>query len=161
MLTITQFGDPRLNQASEPVTVFDEELATFAKQLQQRMELAKGVGISASQVSRMQAMFIVASHPNERYPHAPEMEPLVVINPKVEAVSDSKEIAEEGCLSLTRRRLKIERHSWIEASFQDLQGNWHRQRFEGFIARIFQHELDHMNGITLFKRIKLTEAEKG
>lgn len=161
MSTVAQVGDPILKQQAMAVTEFNQQLETLASQMQQTLEFEKGVGIAAPQLSVSLAAFVIASNPNIRYPDAPTMEPLLVINPKIEAVSETLEASNEGCLSIPRRKLKVMRHTWIEASFQDLQGQWHRQRFEGFISKIFQHEYDHLQGITLMERVKLSPPKVG
>ncbi len=161
MSTIAQIGDPILKQVAAPVTEFNQALTLLVEQMLQTIEYEKGVGIAAPQLSVSLAVFILASHPNERYPKAPQMEPLTIINPKIEAVSPELVPSNEGCLSIPRRKLKVMRHTWVEASFQDVSGQWHKQRFEGFVANIFQHEYDHLQGITLMERIKLSPLQVG
>lgn len=161
MSTVAQIGDPILKQTANAVTEFNQQLETLVEQMLQTLRFEKGVGIAAPQLSVPLAAFIIASNPNDRYPNAPAMEPLLVINPKIEAVSGTLEISNEGCLSIPRRKLRVMRHTWIEASYQDLQGNWHREKFEGFISNIFQHEYDHLQGITLMERVKLSPPKVG
>jgi len=100
-------------------------------------------------------MFIMASNPNERYPDAPLMAPIVVINPQILAASAATEVGVEGCLSIPGQRLSISRHCEIKVQFQSLDGQLHQQTLTGFVARIFQHEYDHLQGITLLERVNL------
>ncbi|GGB56797.1 peptide deformylase [Shewanella inventionis] len=154
-LTIATTGDNILTLKAAPVTVFDDELAVLASNMLLTMQKANGVGIAATQVFSNTAMFIMASNPNERYPDAPIMEPTVVINPKILSVSTETENGIEGCLSVPGKRLNIVRHRQIEVQYQSLNGQIHHQVLQGFVARIFQHEYDHLQGITLLERINL------
>ena len=152
MLTIATYGEAVLNQIAEPVTVFDSERQQLAEQMQQTMQQANGVGIAAPQVHRSLQMFIMASNPNARYPSAPIMAPQVVINPQILSVSNETVLGEEGCLSIPQQRCQVARHQTIEVKYQDVNGEWCQEKLEGFIARIFQHEYDHLQGITLKER---------
>lgn len=153
MLAIATYGETVLNQVAAPVTVFDSELQQLAEQMQQTMQQANGVGIAAPQVHRSVQMFIMASNPNARYPSAPIMAPQVVINPQILSVSDDTVFGEEGCLSIPQQRCQVARHQAIDVKYQDLNGEWCQEHLDGFIARIFQHEYDHLQGITLKERI--------
>lgn len=152
---IATTGDTILAQQAVPVTVFDQHLSQLAGDMLDTMLAANGVGIAAPQIHFPLAMFIMASRPNTRYPDAPQMAPEVVINPVIEAASVELEPGEEGCLSVPDTRLEIWRHTWVQVRFQNLEGQWQNKRLEGFIARIFQHELDHLNGITLIERVRM------
>lgn len=138
-----------------PVTEFNAALGELARTLMLTMEQANGVGIAAPQIGVSQRLFILASRPNERYPDAPEMAPLLMVNPELLSHSGETEAGEEGCLSVPGTRLSIQRYTWVDARWQDVHGQMHHKRLEGFIARIFQHELDHLDGITLLERIQL------
>ncbi|MGX9460034.1 peptide deformylase [Shewanella sp. A14] len=155
-LTIATTGDNILTLTAEPVTVFDDALHALVNNMLSTMLNANGVGIAATQVFSRKALFIMASNPNERYPDAPKMDPTVVINPKILSFSHATEAGVEGCLSLPGKRLSILRHSQIEVQYQSLDGLQQQETLNGFVARIFQHEYDHLQGITLLERIKLT-----
>ncbi|QSX41431.1 peptide deformylase [Shewanella cyperi] len=154
---IIQVGDPLLTRAALKVTRFDEGLKSLALTLLATMEQACGVGIAAPQIAESLALCIVASRPNIRYPDAPAMEPMVMANPEILARSNEMHWGEEGCLSVPERRQQIRRHLWVDARWQDLDGNWQQQRLSGFIARVFQHELDHLHGITLLERCTMAD----
>ncbi|CAM4214040.1 peptide deformylase [Shewanella livingstonensis] len=159
LLSIATTGEKILTQIAEPVTAFDQALHTLANNMLNTMLGANGVGIAATQVFNRAAMFIMASNPNERYPDAPSMAPTVVINPQILSVSIATEAGIEGCLSVPGQRLSIARHSEIEVQYQSLDGQLHQQTLTGFVARIFQHEYDHLQGITLLERINLTTPQ--
>ncbi len=152
MLAIAQVGEEVLTIEAQAITDFTPELGRVVDDMLLSMEQAKGVGIAAPQVHLSLALFIMASRPNERYPDAPYITPTVVINPHILEYSEELEAGDEGCLSIPERRFPISRHLWVRVKFQGLDGQWHTQRLSGFIARIFQHEYDHLQGITLFER---------
>ncbi|QSX33066.1 peptide deformylase [Shewanella avicenniae] len=152
MLSIAIYGEQVLNQVAQPVTVFDSELQTLADEMLNTMQQAHGVGIAAPQVHRSLQMFIMASNPNSRYPDAPLMAPQVVINPQILQTSEAQVWGEEGCLSLPQERCQVARFESIEVRYQDLSGEWCQEWLSGFVARIFQHEFDHLQGITLRER---------
>lgn len=118
----------------------------------------KGLGIAAPQVGHSLRLFILSSHPSERYPQAPLMEPTAIINPEIIAHNETQVRDWEGCLSVPGKRGLVPRYTEIEAKYQDRWGNWQHQCFTGFIARIFQHEYDHLNGI-LFPQRLLSPAD--
>lgn len=117
---------------------------------------ANGVGIAAPQVFESVAVFIVASRPNPRYPDAPLMEPEIVINPEI--VERSPEIVKdwEGCLSIPGLRGEVPRHRHIRARYQTIDGQVVERPFSDFVARIFQHEDDHLRGIVFLDRLEST-----
>jgi peptide deformylase len=117
------------------------------------VQAAHGVGIAAPQVARSLRLFIVASHPNPRYPDAPMMPPSAVINPRILQVSEEMVKGWEGCLSVPNLRGFVPRHQWIEVDYCDRKGREIRQVFRDFVARIFQHEYDHLEGILFLDRL--------
>lgn len=158
MKAIAQVGELVLKQPTLTVTEFSPALAQLANEMLDTLLAANGVGIAAPQVHHSLSMFIMASKPNERYPDAPFIAPCTVINPKILTRSDEIESGEEGCLSIAELRFTILRHQWLSVSFQDLTGQVHQQTLTGFIARIFQHEYDHLQGITLHERHAMQSA---
>ena len=162
---IARSGDPILSIVAVEVTnVFDEKIQNLIDTLIATANAADGVGIAAPQVSQSYRLFIMASRPNSRYPQAPLMEPTAVINPRI--LSHSREIVKdwEGCLSVPGIRGKVPRFDRIEVEYSDRHGKLVRQQLTGFIARIFQHELDHLDGILFTDRLqtdfdRFTEAE--
>lgn len=146
VLKIAKLGEAVLRQAAAPVTEFAQDLEKFVARLQDKMTEAGGVGIAAPQVFCARQILIMASKPNKRYPDAPQMEPLVVINPRIIAQSKDTVTDWEGCLSIPGIRGQVPRADWVEVFFQDTQGDMQRRRFDGFLARIFLHEYDHLIG---------------
>ncbi|MCG7584833.1 peptide deformylase, partial [Photobacterium sp. OFAV2-7] len=97
------------------------------------------------------------------YPNAPQMEPTLMLNPELIWSSKETEKDWEGCLSIPGMRAKVSRHKKIEVRYTTIDGHEVKSHLEGFIARIFQHELDHLNGIVFLDRAEkhdyATEAE--
>ena len=117
---------------------------------------ANGVGIAAPQVAVGYRVFIVASRPNLRYPNAPLMEPTAMINPKIVAHSDETVKDCEGCLSIPGIRGLVPRYQKIEVEYIDRKGNLVNQQLTDFVARIFQHEYDHFEGLVFLDRVEST-----
>ena len=120
------------------------------------MRDSNGVGIAAPQVFESLAIFIVASRPNPRYPDAPSMEPEIVFNPEI--IERSPELVKdwEGCLSIPGLRGEVPRHRHIKARYQTIDGTDVERQFSDFVARIFQHEDDHLRGIVFLDRLEST-----
>ncbi|MBB1268597.1 peptide deformylase [Shewanella sp. SR44-3] len=153
ILPIALTGESILNRVALKVSQFDASLAQLAEDMLATMMEAKGVGIAAGQVHSPLALFIMASRPNERYPDAPLTASRVIINPQILSYSSQTQAGIEGCLSIPGCRVSIVRAQHIETRFQNLKGEFIEQSFSDFEARIFQHEFDHLNGITLIERL--------
>lgn len=123
-----------------------------------------GVGIAAPQVYESYKIFIVASFPNPRYPYAPYRKPFALINPEIIFHSDEMIKGWEGCLSIPGIRGIIPRYKSVAVKFLNRDGIFEQEEFHDFIARIFQHEYDHINGLVFLDRIEsvkdiITEKE--
>jgi peptide deformylase len=154
-LTIITREHPTLRQRAQPVLeITDRRLQALIDDLLQTLQDANGVGIAASQVDQPYQVMIVASRPNPRYPQAPWMEPTVMINPTIVSRSPETESGWEGCLSVPGLRGWVPRHCQIVVDYYDRQGQAQRLEMAGFIARIFQHEYDHFQGILFCDRVE-------
>ncbi|NJO44273.1 MAG: peptide deformylase [Oscillatoriales cyanobacterium RM2_1_1] len=158
-LDIAQLGDPILRSPTQPVTDLQSpRLQTLIEDLIATAALGNGVGIAAPQVSRGDRLFIIASRPTLRYPQAPTMAPTPMINPEILGASEALVQDWEGCLSVPGIRGLVLRHQWVEVEYCDRQGQRHQQKLTDFVARIFQHELDHLNGIVFLDRVECSHA---
>lgn len=154
ILEITELGNPILRQrASEVKDLSDQKVKTFIDDLIETCKDSNGVGIAAPQVNEAKRIFIISSQPNVRYPNAPELGPIALINPEITSSSDEKEKGWEGCLSIPGIRGLVPRHKSIKVKYQTRDGEVVENEFSDFIARIFQHELDHLDGIVFLDRI--------
>jgi peptide deformylase len=154
---IAQLGHPVLRTPAEPVEhPASDEVRALISDMLATLEDAGGVGIAAPQVYRPAALFIVASRPNPRYPDAPLMTPEVVINPEIVERSEERVKDWEGCLSVPGLRGLVPRHRTIRARYQTPEGRVVEREFADFVARIFQHEDDHLRGIVFLDRLEST-----
>ena len=156
-LKIAQLGNPVLRSLARPIdNVWDRRLQKAIDDLIATAIETNGVGIAAPQVSQSDRLFILASRPNLRYPKAPKMEPEAIINPKIIASSDEIVKDWEGCLSVPGIRGLVPRSASIEVEYSDRNGKLQRREFTDFVARIFQHEYDHLQGIVFLDRVEST-----
>lgn len=156
ILPVAQRGEEILKIKATAVAngEFNSEwLLQLASAMHATMLERNGVGIAAPQVYISKRLIIVASRPNPRYPDAPEMDAVVMVNPEILAFSETTCFGEEGCLSVPNERGQVERAQAIKVRYYTLQGEVIETAFEGFPARIVQHEVDHLNGILFVERI--------
>ncbi len=150
---------PVLRQVAQPVaSVEDEAVQQLIDQLLATVRTANGVGIAAPQLGHSLRILVIASRPNLRYPHAPLMEPTVLVNPRLVSASDEMEMGWEGCLSVPGVRGQVLRHQTVEVEYRDRHGQLHHQIWQSFVARIFQHEADHLEGKVFLDRVQ-SEAD--
>jgi peptide deformylase len=152
---IAQLGNPILRTLAQPVP---EPQAPWVGDLIESLlaNLGPGVGIAAPQIGQPHRVVIIASHPSDRYPQAPTMEPLALINPQIVAWDPATVEDWEGCLSVPGLRGCVGRAQGVTVEFYDRQGQFHRREFRDFVARIVQHELDHLDGLVFLDRVKAT-----
>ena len=139
---IRTFGDPVLKSRATPVKDFDESLEHLAEEMMRVMREAEGVGLAANQIGRLKRIF-VAVHEDEQY---------AIVNPVIEVRSETTEKDIEGCLSIPETRVEVERPTSVTVSGQGPLGEPVRVEAEGLLARIFQHEIDHLDGVLILDR---------
>ncbi|MCU0545528.1 MAG: peptide deformylase [Oscillatoriaceae cyanobacterium Prado104] len=158
ILQISQLGNPGLRRQSQVVeNIQDDRIQKLIDNLIATVKQANGVGIAAPQAAQCDRLFIVASRPNLRYPHAPQMEPTAMINPRIIASSTETAKDWEGCLSVPGIRGLVPRSRAIEIEYTSRDGKLYRQELTDFVARIFQHESDHLDGIIFLDRVESTQ----
>jgi peptide deformylase len=154
---ILQLGNPTLRQLARPVEdLQDPALQRLIDELIETLTASGGVGIAAPQVGLSLRLVIVASHPTPRYPYAPEMPPLPLLNPQIVSHSNEVEKGWEGCLSVPGVRGLVPRALSVTVDYLDRQGTQQQQTFHDFVARIFQHEYDHLQGLVFIDRVEST-----
>lgn len=162
---IALLGDPILRQQAQTVTdVHIPHVRQTIADMHKTLSISHGVGIAAPQIAVSLRIVIIASRPTPRYPTAPEMSPVVMINPKYEIVDPQLKKDWEGCLSIPGIRARVARYLAIRVNYQDEQGKQRQKLLEDFPARIFQHEFDHLNGLVYLDRVQdnrdiVTESE--
>ena len=156
ILPVAQRGEDilRLKAARVADAEFNSDwLMQLASAMIATMLERSGVGIAAPQVYISKRVIIVASRPNLRYPDAPEMDAVVMVNPEILEQSEVTVLGEEGCLSVPNERGQVTRAETIKVQSFTLQGELVETVFQGFPARIVQHEIDHLNGILFVDRL--------
>ena len=154
MLEIITIGDERLRRKSRPIRRFDKKLRKFADDMVETMRIADGVGLAAPQVGVNQRL-IVVEMPEEGFEDDPQAGKLfVVINPEIVRAQGEKEPGDEGCLSIPGYIGEVMRHPVITVKGQDVNGKNIRIKAYDFLARAFQHEIDHLNGILFIDHIQ-------
>jgi peptide deformylase len=147
LLDIKNCLDPVLRKMCLPIENIDGELVTLAENMVETTLAAPGVGLAANQIGLPWRLFVVNIGVET------DKENLVtVINPEITAM-EGNEIGEEGCLSIPDAVAEVNRASQIEIKGYDLDGNEVRYEAEGYLARAFQHEMDHLNGILFWDNI--------
>jgi peptide deformylase len=142
VLPIRTFGDPVLKEKCQDVEEVDSDLKRLIQDMIDSLPQPGGAGLSANQIGIVKRIFIFD---NEGQIEA-------CINPHVISISDETEDDVEGCLSLPGVGVPVSRHLTVELEFLDVSGESHRLRAEGWIARVFQHELDHLDGKLILDR---------
>ena len=156
ILAVAQRGETILSLAAAEVAKSElnsEWLNQLAEAMHDTMTERNGVGIAAPQVYVSKRVIIVASRPNLRYPDAPEMDAVVMVNPEILEKSEATVLGEEGCLSVPDERGQVARAETIKVRYFTLQGEQVETVYTGFPARIVQHEVDHLDGILFIQRI--------
>ncbi len=144
-LKIVLYPDPRLKKISAPVTRFDDDLKELTEKMFVLMREAKGVGLAAPQVGHNLRLFVMNHDGDPAHDR-------VYINPML-SEADGDEEDEEGCLSLPKINVSVFRSKTIKMQAQDATGEPFTQFETGYLARIWQHETDHLNGIMLTDRM--------
>jgi peptide deformylase len=153
--SIYQLGNPTLRKIAEPITnVEDNEIQQLIDEMLTTLQESKGVGLAAPQIGRSLQLVIIASRPNERYPNAPQMEATAMINPQIISHSSETQKDWEGCLSVPMIRGLVPRYREIEVEYTDRQGDRQTANLTDFVARIFQHEYDHLQGKVFLDRVE-------
>lgn len=107
-----------------------------------------GIGLAANQLGLNVRVFVMGSHNIPDFP-----EPFAVFNPVITEASEELVLDQEGCLSYPGLYLQVKRPAWVVAQYQDSKGNFNEIRVDGYLAKCFQHELDHLNGICFVDKV--------
>lgn len=136
------FGDPILKTRAALVKDFDGSLERLAEDMLATMREREGVGLAANQVGRLKRILVAAVEDDE----------YVLVNPVIEEASETTESVPEGCLSIPGIQVEVLRPTEITISGQDVSGEPIRIEAEGLLARVFQHEVDHLDGVLILDR---------
>lgn len=144
-------GDPVLRKRAHQVNRFDGDLATLVQDMAETMRYSNGVGLAAPQVGITARVIVVETPLDEDEPGSGRL--YAVINPEVARASQEMLDGLEGCLSIPGYVGEVTRHAAITVRGQDLKGRKIRIKAQGFVARVFQHEIDHLHGVLYIDKL--------
>lgn len=150
---IVTVGDPRLRKSLSPVEFCDEVVETCDTLVMVLNEL-QGAGLAAPQIGIPLPVAVVEIRKTNLFPERPESPLYTFVNPKITARSKSIEDGWEGCFSVPGLMGRVPRHSAIDVEWLDKNGEMQRRHFEGYLARVVQHEIDHLSGTIFLDRMK-------
>jgi len=143
-LGITKYGAEVLRKVAEPIEEINDEIINIINDMLETLYSSKdGVGIAAPQIGVSKRIIIIDTNPSDA-----SVKPIVIINPEI-VEKEGLSNAEEGCLSVPDIRAEVKRCERVVVEGLDHEGNKIRVEGTGLLARVFQHEIDHING-TLF-----------
>lgn len=149
-LKIRKYGDPILKKKAEEVKEITPETKELILNMVETMQKERGIGLAAPQIGVAKRIIVVETGKG----------PNIFINPKIIDKGREKIVGEEGCLSLPGLYFKIKRSKEIKVRAENINGEELKIRAEGLLARIFQHETDHLDGILLIDRISFWQKLK-
>lgn len=154
---IVTLPDPILRRKAKPITKFDKDLHSLIDDMIETMRDAPGVGLAAPQVNISEQLIVVeySEDEDEEEDDAEEAESkppkpkklYVMINPEIVKASEEKIMGVEGCLSIPGIQGEVERHEAVQVKGLNRYGKPQKLKVDGWMARIFQHEIDHLNGV--------------
>lgn len=150
VLPVYVYDHAILKKKAQKVEHVDESITEFIEDMKQTMHHAEGIGLAANQVGSPLSITVIDISPVEGYEST---KPLVMINPEITYYSDEESDYEEGCLSLPNVRELVIRPEAIQVSFYDEHSKPQTMQVDGLLARVMQHEIDHLNGIYFTDRL--------
>jgi peptide deformylase len=158
-LSLHYLGDRVLRQATKRISKVDDEVRQLVRHMLQTMYTEDGIGLAAPQVGVQKQLLVVDCELDDA-----TTPPFVLINPSITKVSRDTCVIQEGCLSVPGVFLDVTRPSAIEVAYKDENGRPQRLKAKGLLARVIQHEMDHLNGVMFVDRVEnqlaLTEELK-
>ena len=153
---ITAVGDPVLRERTadvDPQELASPEIQRLIDDLIETRRAAGGAGLAAPQISVPKRIAVVEVDEHTRYAYKPPIPLTVIVNPRIEPLSDEKLTINEGCLSVPDLRGDVERFLEVRVSYLDRHGDQHETIAHGLTAGTFQHELDHLDGVLFLDRV--------
>ena len=148
-------NDPRLREKAKRVKQFGPALRSLADDMLETMHEGHGIGLAAPQIGLLQRILVVQLPEDEDDPQSGK--PFVLINPEVVKTSRTEVEGEEGCLSIPTWYGMVYRPEWIVVKAQDVNGKPQRIKARGLLARVFSHEMDHLDGVLFVDRVESPE----
>lgn len=147
LLEIKTFPDKVLRVKAEPVETIDDEIKVLMDNMVETMHTNKGVGLAAPQVGVSKRIIVVDPSAGED-----KSQIIQVVNPEILTV-EGEQVGEEGCLSIPGEYENVRRAEKVTVQALNDKGNTYTIEAEGFLARVFQHEIDHLNGVLFIDRL--------
>jgi peptide deformylase len=141
---VVKWGDPVLKSKASPVSTFGPELRSEVERMIHIMRDGLGVGLAATQLGMLRRLLVFQA--------GADSEPTALVNPEIAWVSDEQALAEEGCLSLPRVTMDVERPLFVRINGRDVEGERIAIEAAGLEARVLQHEIDHLDGVLILDR---------
>lgn len=151
---VVTIGDPFLKEPTKPVTNLKEVTPLCELMVKKLREELKGAGLAANQIGVPIRVLVAELRKNDLFPTRPESPLYVMINPEIVKSSDEMIDGWEGCFSVPGLVGLVPRHKSIVVKYTSLDGQEHKESFAEHIARTVQHEIDHLDGIVYFERMK-------
>lgn len=148
-LQIYRLGDRVLRQSAKRVSKVDQEIRELVRQMLQTMYSSDGIGLAAPQVAVAKQLIVVDCEPDNA-----ATPPLVLINPKITKYSKDVCVYKEGCLSIPEVFLEVKRPEAIEVVYKDENGRPKTLIANDILARVIQHEMDHLTGVLFVDRVE-------
>ena len=150
---IVKYPDPILQRETELVTEFNNDLRTLVEDMFESMYAAQGIGLAAPQIGISKRLTVIDLSNKAR----PE-DKIVLVNPEI-ILHEGRQFEEEGCLSLPDIREKVRRSARVAVRAQNVEGKWFEMEGEELLARAFQHEIDHLDGVLFIFRISALKRD--
>ena len=160
-LKVYKYGEAVLRERAQPVAIVTDELRNLAEEMIDTMHEARGVGLAAQQVGRLEKMCVIdipegCEEPEDELFNAPVAMPLKLFNPEIIAQEGSQH-DKEGCLSFPGVGGSITRAQQVTCQYLDEENRPQIMMARGFLARALQHEIDHLNGILYVDHMSAVE----
>jgi peptide deformylase len=147
VLEVLKVPNPFLKKKARPVDKIDDEILKILDDMAETMYYSNGIGLAATQVGIDKRLVVIDFSTEKK-----KMELLKLINPEILSV-DGELIMEEGCLSVPEIRDEVKRPRWVRFRYLDTEGNIREVEDQGLLARVIQHEIDHLDGIVFLDRL--------
>ncbi len=162
VLRIRVYGDPILRKRAQPVTEITDALRRLLEDMKETMYTARGVGLAANQVGELHRFLVLdvdqvsndSGNGEKRKTNAARRNPIAFINPEILESSTEDASYKEGCLSLPGLDGEVFRPERVRVRYQDEEGQVHNLEAEGLLARVLQHEIDHLDGVLFVDRME-------
>jgi peptide deformylase len=159
-LPLRYYGDPILRAKAKPVENITPEIIQLAEDMIETMIACNGVGLAAPQIGQSIRLYVCRDEIKNFEGEYFLGEPKVMINPTLSNPSSETASEVEGCLSIPKVHLSVERPKKIHIRYQNLQGEFREEGFTDFFARVNMHENDHLNGVLHIDRASLEDRKK-